>query len=98
MYLNKPNPTTFFILGLIRKFIFIVLYFDIMGRNKHIQCKICLKSFRSDNLKSRQGRHESKSKYRMNNCSICQKTMIAGHLARHMKTHNNSNVRPIFGK
>ena len=62
-----------------------------MGRNKHIQCKVCLKSFRSDKLKSHEElHHERKSKYRMKSCSICQKSMIAWHLKRHMNVHNNS--------
>ena len=61
-----------------------------MGRHRHIQCNICLKSFRSDNLKSHQRRHEHTTKRPMKACAICQKTMIAGHLTRHMKVHNNS--------
>ena len=68
-----------------------------MGRNKYIQCKICLKSLRSDKLKSHEEQHERKSKYQMKRCSICQKSMIAGHLARHMKTHNNSKTELLQG-
>ena len=62
-----------------------------MGRHRYIQCKICLKSFRSDKIKPREERHHAqKSKYQMKSCSICQKSMIAWHLSRHMKIHNNS--------
>ena len=62
-----------------------------MGRNKYIQCKICLKKFRSDNIKRHEEQHHTqKSKYQMKSCSICQKSMIAWHLSRHMKIHNNS--------
>ena len=61
-----------------------------MGRNKHIQCKVCLKSFRSDKLKLHEEQHERKSKYQMKRCSICQKSMISWNLKRHMAVHNNS--------
>ena len=64
-----------------------------MGRNKFIQCEVCLKSMRSDNLKLHQKQHDQKSKYRMNTCTICEKTMIAGNLTRHMKVHNTSKKK-----
>ena len=63
-----------------------------MGRHRYIQCKICLKSFRSDTIKSHQRRHEHSTKYQMKSCSICQKSMIAWNLSRHMKIHNNSKT------
>ena len=62
----------------------------IMGRHTTVQCRVCLKSFRSDKLKAHSKRHEGQSKYRMKTCTICQKTMIAGNLARHLKVHNNT--------
>ena len=62
-----------------------------MGRNKYIQCKVCLKSFRSDKLKSHEElHHERKFKYRMKSCSMCQKSMIAWNLKRHMTIHKKS--------
>ena len=63
-----------------------------MGRNKYIQCKICLRSLRSDNLKSHQKQHEQKSKYQMKikNCSICKKFIARKNLARHLKVHKNT--------
>ena len=61
-----------------------------MGRHRYIQCKVCLKSFRSDKLKLHEERHERKSKYQMKRCSICQKSMISWNLKRHMAVHNNS--------
>ena len=53
-----------------------------MGRNKYIWCNICSKNARSDRPHS----HGEKS-YRQKSCSVCHKTMIAGNLSRHMKTH-----------
>ena len=64
-----------------------------MGRHRYIQCKTCLKSFRSDTIKSHEERHKQKSKYQMKSCSICRKSMIAGNLSRHMKIHNNSKTK-----
>ena len=61
-----------------------------MGRNKFIQCEVCLKSMRSDNLKLHRKQHGHQSKYRMKSCLICQKSMIAGNMIRHMKIHNDS--------
>ena len=54
-----------------------------MGRNKYIWCNICSKKARSD----RPHNHKEKETYKMKNCSVCHKSMIAGHLSRHMKTH-----------
>ena len=61
-----------------------------MGRNKFIQCEVCSKSMRSDNLKLHRKQHDQQSKYRTKSCLVCQKTMIAGNLTRHMKIHNES--------
>ena len=61
-----------------------------MGRNKFIQCQVCMKHFRSDYINVHRKRHESSIKYPMKSCSICHKTMIAWNLMRHKKVHNLS--------
>ena len=61
-----------------------------MGRNKQIRCHVCLKNFRSDKIKYYLERHESISKYPIKTCSMCKKSMIAWHLPRHNKVHNQS--------
>ncbi len=53
-----------------------------MGRNKYVYCKVCTKNVRSD-----KPHNHRENKYRMKSCLVCHKTMIAGHLSRHMKTH-----------
>ena len=56
-----------------------------MGRNKYVWCNICSKNVRTDKHHS----HGGKS-YRQKSCSVCHKTMIAGHLSRHMKSHTKT--------
>ena len=58
-----------------------------MGRHRYIKCEICSKDIRSDWIKKHVHK-EVKKTYSMKNCSICKKKMIAGHLSRHMKTHD----------
>ena len=55
-----------------------------MGRNKYTWCNICSKNVRSDK------RHSHGEAYKMKSCSVCHKTMIAGNLCRHMKTHTKT--------
>lgn len=61
-----------------------------MGRNKNVMCEVCLKTFRSDKMKIHQAQHQRESKYKLKNCTICHKTMIAWHLPRHQKIHKQS--------
>ena len=61
-----------------------------MGRNKFIQCEVCMKSLRSDRIKAHREQHKKGEKYTMGTCPICQKSMIAGHLKRHEKVHTAS--------
>ena len=56
-----------------------------MGRNKYVCCEVCSKNVRSDKPHT-----HKENKYRMKSCSVCHKTMIAGHLSRHMKIHEKS--------
>ena len=62
----------------------------VMGRNKFIQCEVCMKSLRSDRIKAHRGQHKKGEKYPMETCPICQKSMIAWHLKRHEKVHTAS--------
>ena len=55
-----------------------------MARNKYIWCNTCSKNIRSDK------RHDHGEAYKMKTCSVCHKTMIAGNLSRHMKTHTKT--------
>ena len=66
-----------------------------MGRNKFVPCTICSKSLRSDKIKTHEERHrnQTKSKYLMKSCSICNKIMIVGNLARHSKVHSDSMMQ-----
>ena len=59
-----------------------------MGRNKYILCTICFKKIRSDKMKRHS--HSKIQKYNTKSCLICHKSMIAGHLTRHMRTHKES--------
>ena len=63
-----------------------------MGRNRYIQCSICLKNIRSDKMKNhKHGENVNmKKKYPMKSCRVCEKNMIGKHLVRHMKTHESS--------
>ncbi len=56
-----------------------------MGRNKYVCCKVCSKNVRSDKAHT-----HKENKYRMKSCLVCHKSMITGHLSRHMKTHAKS--------
>ena len=56
-----------------------------MARNKYIRCKVCSKNVRSDKQHS-----HGENAYSMKSCSICHKSMIAGNLFRHMKTHTKT--------
>ena len=58
-----------------------------MGRNKYIQCPICSKKIRSDNMKLHKHEKDNVQKYKMKICPICNKAMIYTHLARHMRSH-----------
>ena len=58
-----------------------------MDRHKYIPCEVCLKSLRSDKIRAHLKQHGGGSKYPMKTCPVCQKTMIAWHLARHQKAH-----------
>ena len=58
-----------------------------MGRNKYIQCTICSKNIRSDKMKCHT---HSKVEKITKTCVICNKTMKAGNIARHMRTHKES--------
>ena len=61
-----------------------------MGRNKVIQCEVCMKSFRSDRIKTHREHHKKRAKYPMKRCTICKKNMIAWNLKRHEKVHSVS--------
>ena len=59
-----------------------------MDRHKYINCSICFKNIRSDKMKTH--KHSKVKTYATKDCSICNKSMISGHIARHMRTHNKS--------
>ena len=67
-----------------------------MGRNKYIQCSICLKSIRSDNMKFH--KHNKDVKYKMKICPICKKLMILTNLARHMKIHAKQSKAELINE
>ena len=58
-------------------------------KDRHLQktCPVCLKTMRSNNLKTHLKTH-TKSKVLMISCTICGKSMRKNHLKRHLKTHN----------
>ena len=60
----------------------------IMGRNRYIKCSTCLKSIRSDHMKTHKHEISAKKKYPMKSCIICKKKMIGSNLIRHVKIHN----------
>ena len=61
-----------------------------MGKNKVVQCNICSKEMRSDNLKRHLSQHRDTSAYPSKKCSICSKVMIGWNLKRHLKTHSET--------
>ena len=61
-----------------------------MGRNKAIQCEVCMKNIRSDHFKTHRKQHKTRANYPMKRCTICNKNMIASNLKRHEKVHNDS--------
>ena len=70
-----------------------------MGRNKQVECRICMMQMRSDHLDRHMEQHEKKTnriyetvcgmmgKHKQVVCKICLKTMRSDHLKRHMKIH-----------
>ena len=58
-------------------------------KDRHLQktCPVCLKTMRSNNLKTHLKTH-TKSKVLMNSCTICGKSMRRDNLKRHLKTHD----------
>ena len=56
-----------------------------MARNKYTRCLVCSKNVRSDKVHT----HGEKT-HRMKSCPVCHKSMITGHLSRHMKTHTKT--------
>ena len=62
-----------------------------MGRNKTVQCSVCLKFLRSDNVNRHMKKHEA-SKYKMKACRICKKVMISKNISRHLKVHTVNSV------
>lgn len=66
-----------------------------MGRNRYGWCSTCRKKIRSDNMKLHSHVKAVAVKYRIKRCHTCNKTMIAGHLARHLKTHDAQPAKEI---
>ena len=68
-----------------------------MGRNKYIQCSICSKNIRTDNMKLH--KHDGHAlKYKMKTCHICNKAMICTNLGRHMKKHDKESKAELINE
>ena len=60
-----------------------------MGRNRIFDCEKCLKKIRSDKLRAHRQICGQSSKYPIEKCRICQKSMIKWNMSRHMQQHDN---------
>ena len=60
-----------------------------MGRHRIFDCETCMKKIRSDKVRAHRQICGQSSKYPIEKCRICQKSMIKWHMLRHMKQHDN---------